>query len=93
MFTFVCFISNLYAFEQNRDRILLNLSSAHTDSKPAGKFTSRAGWGEKPWGGQRGCRGGDGAGAGAARGGPLAMARRLCRATAPILSCAASRSS
>lgn len=73
----MCFNSNLYGFEQNGDRILLNLSSLRTDSEPAGEFPSRAGQGEKPWGG--GMRERWDVGAVPACQGPPAMARRLCR--------------
>lgn len=78
---YVCFNSNLYGFEQNGDRMLLNLSGLPTDSEPAAESTSRAGEGKKLWGG--GMREQRDAGATAAPQGPPAMVHCLCWATGP----------
>lgn len=51
----MCFNSNLYGFEQNGDRMLLNLSGLPTDSEPVGESTSQAGEGGKSCG-EVGCR-------------------------------------
>lgn len=70
----MCFNSNLYGFEQNGDRMLLNLSGLPTDSEPAGESTSQAGEGGKAVGRWD-------AGAAAAHQRPPAMVRCLCCAT------------